>query len=99
MSMLSVSDTGAGMEPRGPESHIFEPFYTTKEEGKGTGLGLANVYGIIKQLGGHIEVESDGGGRNNVQILFSTIRGSFSVQNREVKAVKPAEDLCNYFSD
>jgi signal transduction histidine kinase len=67
--MLAVTDTGTGIAPE-HMPRVFEPFYTTKEMGKGTGLGLAMTYGFMKQSGGHVEIESEPGRGTTVRLYL-----------------------------
>lgn len=81
---VSVTDTGSGIEPAILD-RVFEPFFTTKDQGKGTGLGLAMVYGFVRQSGGHTEIETEPGRGTTIRLYLPAVKSAVSLPEANVQ--------------
>jgi two-component system cell cycle sensor histidine kinase/response regulator CckA len=89
--VMSVTDTGTGMDPE-TVAHAFEPFFTTKATGQGTGLGLASVYGSVKQSGGHVRLRSEQGRGTTIDIHLPAAAGPLTAEEAADEAADDAAD-------
>ena len=87
--VVTVTDTGTGMD-RDVAAHAFEPFFTTKEVGKGTGLGLSQVYGFIKQSGGHVMIDSEVGAGTTFRLYLPRCCEVETAADTRVREAKPS---------
>jgi CheY-like chemotaxis protein len=109
--VICVTDTGSGM-PADVLSHAFEPFFTTKEAGHGTGLGLSQVYGFVKQSGGHVKIYSEPGQGTTIKMYFPRLTGAETEEiesefepvaegqrSETILIVEDDQDLRNYIAE
>jgi signal transduction histidine kinase len=81
-AVVKIGDTGVGI-PESERGHIFDPFFTTKQEGEGTGMGLSIVYGIVRNHGGTIRVDSREGAGTTFVMIFPTCQSSMQSENED----------------
>ncbi|MCP4687343.1 MAG: response regulator, partial [Desulfobacterales bacterium] len=95
---LTVSDTGCGMPPE-TISRIFEPYYTTKAPGEGTGMGLASVHGVVKDHGGTILVESAPGEGSSFHAFFPVIKDDIQTENLDKETISSGDERVLFLDD